>query len=87
MQVGPSSKSVTFEYENLIQKLGSELSILTEVPVDEIEKIHSPLLAEGIKRLRKGQVIRQAGYDGEYGVIKLFEEGELVKKKLHKLKT
>lgn len=80
MQVGPSSKSVTFEYENLIQKLGSELSILTEVPVDEIEKIHSPLLAEGIKRLRKGQVIRQAGYDGEYGVIKLFEEGELVKK-------
>ena len=54
MQVGPSSKSVTFEYENLIQKLGSELSILTEVPVDEIEKIHSPLLAEGIKRLRKG---------------------------------
>lgn len=52
-----------------------------------LKKIHSPLLAEGIKRLRKGQVIRQAGYDGEYGVIKLFEEGELVKKKLHKLKT
>lgn len=86
MQVGPSSKSVTFEYENLIQKLGSELSILTEVPVDEIEKIHSPLLAEGIKRLRKGQVIRQAGYDGEYGVIKLFEEGELVKKNFTNLK-
>ena len=84
MQVGPASKSVTFEYENLIQKLGSELSILTEVPVEDIEKVHSPQLAEGIKRLRAGKVIRHAGYDGEYGVIRLFEDNELVKKKLSK---
>ena len=27
--------------------------------------------------MRAGQVIREAGYDGEYGVIRLFEEGEL----------
>lgn len=80
MQVGPTSKSVTFEYENLIQKLGSELSILTDVPVEEISKVHSPQLAEGISRLRAGKVIRQAGYDGEYGVIRLFEQDELVKK-------
>src|SRR2546425_529833 len=26
---------------------------------------------------RAGQVIRESGYDGEYGVIRLFEEGEL----------
>ena len=38
MQVGPSSKSVIAEYENLINKLGPELSILTSVPVEEIEK-------------------------------------------------
>ena len=80
MQVGPSSKSVTAEYENLINKLGPELSILTSVPVEEIEKVHSPILAEGISRLRKGQVIRQSGYDGEYGIIKLFNEDEIVKK-------
>ncbi len=82
MQVGASSKSVTLEYENLINKLGSELSILTTVPVEDIEKVHSPILAEGIKRLRKGDVIRQPGYDGEYGVIKLFNENEIVKKTL-----
>ena len=86
MQVGPSSKSVIAEYENLINKLGPELSILTSVPVEEIEKVHSPILAEGISRLRKGQVIRQSGYDGEYGIIKLFNEDEIVKKNSVNLK-
>ena len=75
--VGVQSKKVVFEYENLIQKLGSELSILQDVPLDEISKVHSPLLAEGISRLRKGQVIKHAGYDGEYGVIRLFDEDEI----------
>ncbi len=80
MQVGPSSKSVTNVYENIIQKLGPELAILREVPIDDISKADSPLLAEAISRLRKGKVIRKAGFDGEYGVIRLFEDSELVKK-------
>lgn len=76
LQVGTSSKSVVTEYERLIHKLGSELSILQDVPVDEITK-ESTLLGEAISRLRAGKVIKQAGYDGEYGVIRLFEDGEL----------
>ena len=83
--VGPQSKSVTIEYEKLIQKFGSELSILRQLPIDDISK-HSPLLGEGISRLREGKVIRHAGYDGEYGVIKLFEKDELVKKNFINLK-
>ena len=35
------------------------------------------LLSEGIARLRRGEVIRDAGYDGEYGTIRLFQPGEL----------
>lgn len=84
--VGPQSKSVTADYENLIRKAGSELSILREIPTDELEKLHSPLLAEGISRLRAGKVIKHAGFDGEYGVIKLFEDSELVKKNFINLK-
>lgn len=73
------SKKVVWEYETLIEKLGSELSILQAAPVDEISKAHSLLLAKAIERLRKGQVIKHAGYDGEYGVIRLFNEDELKK--------
>ena len=85
MQVGPSSKSVTNEYERLIHKFGSEFSILREVPVEDLSK-DFPLLGEGISRLREGKVIKHAGFDGEYGVIKLFEENELVKKNFVNLK-
>ncbi len=79
MQVGPSSKSVTMEYEKMINKFGSELAILQDIPTDEISK-QSTLLGEAITRLRAGKVIKHAGYDGEYGVIRLFEDNELVKK-------
>lgn len=74
--VGPSSKSVVCEYERLINTFGSELAILQDIPVDEISK-SSTLLSEAISRLRQGKVIKHAGYDGEYGVIRLFEENEL----------
>lgn len=84
MQVSASSKSVCNEYEKLINKFGTELSILQDIPTDEISKT-SEILAEAIARLRKGQVIKQAGYDGEYGVIKLFNPNELSNKKLKSL--
>ncbi|MCL2390781.1 MAG: endonuclease Q family protein, partial [Endomicrobia bacterium] len=74
MQVGVASNSLNNAYESLIQKLGPELSILREIPIDEISKKHSSLLGEAISRLRQGKVIRHAGFDGEYGIIKLFEQ-------------
>ena len=84
MQVSATSKSVSNEYEKLINKFGTELTILQNIPIDEIAKA-SEILAEAIARLRKGQVIKQAGYDGEYGVIKLFNPNELGNKKLKTL--
>ena len=47
------------------------------MPVEDIARAGSALLAEAITRLRAGKVIRDAGYDGEYGVIRLFEASEL----------
>jgi superfamily I DNA/RNA helicase len=74
---GAAGKAVERNYDRLIATLGPELSILDAVPVEDIARATSSLLGEAITRLRAGQVIREAGYDGEYGVIKLFEEREL----------
>ena len=74
---GPTSQTVERNYERLLSSLGAELSILEQVPVEDIARAESSLLAEGIARLRAGKVIRDAGYDGEYGVIRLFEPSEL----------
>jgi uncharacterized protein (TIGR00375 family) len=74
---GAASKAVERSYDRLIATLGPELAILDGVPVEDISRASSALLGEAIARLRAGQVIREAGYDGEYGVIRLFEEREL----------
>ncbi len=74
---GPQSRSVERNYNVATAKLGAELDILQSVPIEDIAHAGSPLLAEAITRLRAGRVIRQPGYDGEYGVIRLFEDGEL----------
>jgi DNA helicase-2/ATP-dependent DNA helicase PcrA len=75
--VGAKSKSVEGRASALVAALGSELAILTTTPVDEIAKVGGDVLGEAIARLRRGQVRRTPGYDGEYGVIRLFEPGEL----------
>jgi DNA helicase II / ATP-dependent DNA helicase PcrA len=74
---GPKSKKVTGELGRLVAALGPELSILREVPLDDLRRAGGARLAEGIGRLRRGEVIRDAGYDGEYGTIRLFQPNEL----------
>ncbi|HEX2772651.1 MAG TPA: UvrD-helicase domain-containing protein, partial [Micromonosporaceae bacterium] len=58
-------------------ELGPELTILTCTPLDELVKAGGELLAQALARLRRGDVRRTPGYDGEYGVIRLFEPDEL----------
>ncbi|MGI9508741.1 MAG: UvrD-helicase domain-containing protein, partial [Geminicoccaceae bacterium] len=73
----PGSKRVERCYQHLVTSLGSELDILNDVPIEDIRRADTSLLGEAISRLRAGDVIREGGYDGEYGVIRLFEDDEL----------
>lgn len=75
-ETGVGTKRVTETYETLLSKLGPELSILMHKPLDEISRTGGTLLAEGIRRMRSGEIEIAAGYDGEYGKIQLFSEDE-----------
>ncbi|MBW1887232.1 MAG: UvrD-helicase domain-containing protein, partial [Deltaproteobacteria bacterium] len=76
LDCGPSTKKVTSVYEDLLSVLGPELNILMDVPLKDIEKAGGILLSKAVERMRKDQVIRDEGYDGEYGTIHLFKETE-----------
>ena len=76
LDCGAETKKVMALYERLLLELGPELQTLMDVPINDIEQIGGPLLAEGINRMRRNQVIREEGYDGEYGIIRLFEQSE-----------
>jgi uncharacterized protein (TIGR00375 family) len=75
------SKEVLKQYDNLIKKLGPELYVLLEATEKEIkENSGVPLaseIAEGVIRVREGRVFIEPGYDGVYGKVKIFSEGEV----------
>ncbi|MBF0271985.1 MAG: UvrD-helicase domain-containing protein [Magnetococcales bacterium] len=70
--VGPASGRVTRSYDEMLRRLGPELFILESVPLEEIQRHMSWRMAEAIQRVRAGEVIRSGGYDGEFGVIRVF---------------
>lgn len=77
---GPGSQKVQLRYANLLQELGSELDILCELPLRDLGHKWDEL-GEAVARLRRGDVIRNGGFDGQFGVIRLFAESELPDKR------
>jgi uncharacterized protein (TIGR00375 family) len=77
LRTGPSAKKVDEFYFHLLKKLGPELEILLDIPMDEIRRAGGDDLAEGIRRMRRGDVLLEEGYDGEYGRVRVFAENEI----------
>lgn len=73
---GVDTQVVTRQVEKLLTKLGPELTILRELSLKDIENASDSLIAEGIRRMRAGELQIAAGYDGEYGTIHLFTDEE-----------
>lgn len=72
-----SGKKAQAQYEDMLKNLGAEFAILREASLEDIRYYAGERLSEGIRRLRAGLVKRIPGYDGEYGIIDLFEPWEI----------
>ena len=70
--MGKASKKVQCLYFEMIGKLGPELPLLTDLSLKDIAVVAGDRMAEAVKRVREGKVNIAPGYDGEYGVIRIF---------------
>jgi uncharacterized protein (TIGR00375 family) len=73
---GTASKKVAALYFDLLRRLGPELVVLREAPLEAIARVAGASVAEAIRRMRAGEVERQPGFDGEYGRILLIRPEE-----------
>lgn len=76
MESTVASQKVKTTFHTLTQSVGSELDILLKTPIDKIAKAADPKIAQGISKVRNGDIVIHPGYDGEYGKVKIWQEGE-----------
>ena len=54
----------------------NEFNILMNISEEELKKITLPKIAEGIIKVRQGDIVVEAGYDGVFGTVKVWPEQE-----------
>ena len=70
MGVGVASKRVKAEVDRMIQSGHSEFSMLLDMNHEDLRHIARGEVVDAIIAMRKGDVERIAGYDGEFGIIR-----------------
>jgi len=65
-------------YFRFVHEFGPEHLILTEIPVEELVRVTPERVGRGIERMRRGLIRTSPGHDGEYGIIRLFEDDDAV---------
>lgn len=73
---GVASKKVVELYNQLIRELGNEFYILRKADLSRVAAAATPEIADALNRVRTGNIYIKPGYDGIFGVVKVFSEKE-----------
>ncbi len=76
MHVASPTKKVMALAEKLTGRLGGELPLLLDADLEEIKSVAGETIALAIKRMRLGEVNKEAGYDGKFGRVRVFKDNE-----------
>ena len=76
---GTGSRAVGALRARIIAAYGSEYGFLLDAPIEDISRSQGALLAEAVRRMREGRVDARPGFDGVFGVIRVFDDAELAR--------
>lgn len=66
------SPKVNDLYERLVKELDSEFNVLLKAGLDQIQAVGGERLSEAVGKVRKGDIVVNPGYDGVFGVVKIW---------------
>ena len=70
-----TSPRVQLPYTRLTNEIGSEFFVLLSAKLADIAKIAGERVATGIACVRQGKLVIDPGYDGVFGVVKIWADG------------
>ena len=64
---GVNTKGVMDRYVDVVSEFGGELATMMDAPLSDLTRSAGERIAEGIGRVRRGDVYIESGYDGKFG--------------------
>lgn len=63
-------------FDTLCAKFDNEMDVLLKTPIEAIAEASTPKIAEGIQKVRAGEIVIRPGFDGEYGIVQIWDKKE-----------
>ncbi len=67
----PNTKTVAKIWDDLVSKIGDEVAVLVDTPLEDIEKATEEKVSSAISAFREGRVILHPGGGGQYGSLEI----------------
>jgi PHP family Zn ribbon phosphoesterase len=72
-----TGKKVESAYQSLTTRFGGEFGVLLKAGIDEIRAASNERISQAIDKVRHADIVVDPGYDGVFGVVKIWKDGEV----------
>jgi uncharacterized protein (TIGR00375 family) len=72
-----ASNKVKEMFDNVCNEFGNEINVLLRTPIEDIRNKAGDRIAEGVEKVRSGNIVILPGFDGQYGIVKIWNDKKI----------